>query len=405
MLRLKNYLPSYGREVFDPSYRYIVYYGGRGGAKSYTVARGLLLMGMEEPALNLCTREFANATDDSVHRLLRMTISDPNYPFFSDFYKVTSRRIVGKNGTEFIFKGLSTETITTLKSTPNIKRCWVEEGQSVKKHSWDILTPTIFRNKNAQIYVTFNPEFTDDVVYETFCGEHKPEDSYVKKVSWRDNPWFTDSMDKERKFMLKRDPELYQHIWEGECRSNSDAQIFKDKFSIDRFKVHSDWEGPYYGLDWGFSVDPMAIVEVWLDLENEIIYITREAGGLRIDLDNVPQLIKSIWRADEGRVIRADPSRPESISHIENKGIPIQAAVAWPGSIEDGIMYIRSWKKIVIHEDCRETREEFRKYCYHVDRLTGDITTKVADSFNHYIDATRYALEPFTLQSKSGGFR
>ncbi|CAN0605344.1 unnamed protein product, partial [Ectocarpus sp. 12 AP-2014] len=64
----------------------------------------------------------------------------------------------------------------------------------------------------------------------------------------------------------------------------------------------------------------------------------------------------------------------------------------WPGSIEDGIKFIRAYKKVVIHPECKSTIEEFRNYSYKKDRLTGDVLPDIIDDWNHNIDALRYAL-------------
>ena len=99
-------------------------------------------------------------------------------------------------------------------------------------------------------------------------------------------------------------------------------------------------------------------------------------------------------------VIRADSARPESISYLKRHGMPFAEGVPkWTGSVEDGITHLRSYKEIIVHPRCKEVLKEMRLYSYKVDRLTGDITTKLVDANNHYIDAIRYALNPM-IQGK-----
>ena len=70
------------------------------------------------------------------------------------------------------------------------------------------------------------------------------------------------------------------------------------------------------------------------------------------------------------------------------------AAPKWPGSVEDGIAHLRSYRQIVIHSRCERLIEETRMYSYKVDRLTGDVLPVIVDAWNHGIDAVRYALAP-----------
>ena len=77
----------------------------------------------------------------------------------------------------------------------------------------------------------------------------------------------------------------------------------------------------------------------------------------------------------------------------------------WPGSVEDGIQFLRSFAEIVIHPDCTEMQKEARLYSYKVDRLTGDVTSKVVDAHNHGWDAVRYAVAPMIKRKGSPALR
>src|ERR1700761_4987378 len=117
--------------------RYKVLVGGRGGGKSENIAQALLILGAMEPALILCTREVQRAIKDSVHAMLKQWIVKLE---LQSFYEVTETSIRGRNGTEFIFWGLS--NIDSLKSIAQVRYCWVEEAQVVSKASWDKLIPS-----------------------------------------------------------------------------------------------------------------------------------------------------------------------------------------------------------------------------------------------------------------------
>ena len=144
--------------LFNPkNSRYRVLYGGRGGAKSWGVARALLIKGAQAPLRILCAREFQTSIKDSVHKLLCDQIVDMG---LAGFYEITEKSIKGKNGTEFFFVGLR-NNVVNVKSIEGVDVCWVEEAQTVSRNSWNVLIPTI-RKEQSEIWVTFNPELETD---------------------------------------------------------------------------------------------------------------------------------------------------------------------------------------------------------------------------------------------------
>ena len=148
--------------LFEPM-RYKVLYGGRGGAKSWGVARALLVLGVKKPTRVLCAREFQNSIGQSVHKLLADQIVELK---LESFYEVTQTSIRGKNGTEFAFVGLKNNT-ANIKSYEGVDICWTEESASISRNSWNILIPTI-RKEGSEIWVTFNPELESDETYQRF---------------------------------------------------------------------------------------------------------------------------------------------------------------------------------------------------------------------------------------------
>ena len=80
---------------------------------------------------------------------------------------------------------------------------------------------------------------------------------------------------------------------------------------------------------------------------------------------------------------------------MARQGFPITAAAKWGGSVEDGIAYLKGFRKIYVHPRCVKTAEEFRRYSYKVDRKTKDVLPVLLDRDNHCIDAIRYALDGY----------
>jgi phage terminase large subunit len=234
--------------LFEP-HRYKVLWGGRGAAKSWGIARALEVLAAQKPLRILCGREIQKSLADSVHSLLKDQVAALG---LADFYEVQETRIIGRNGTEFIFAGLKTN-IASLKSLEAIDICWVEEAQTVSKASWDILIPTV-RKEGSEIWVSFNPLLETDDTYRRFVL-NTPPGAMVRKISWRDNPWFPDVLRIEKDHLQATDPQAYEHVWEGAPNSAITGAIFAEeikaaeaagricKVSIDRTRpVHTFWD-------------------------------------------------------------------------------------------------------------------------------------------------------------------
>jgi phage terminase large subunit len=205
--------------LFTPA-RYKVCYGGRGGAKSWNIARVLLLEGWKQPLRILCAREFQQSLKDSVHKLLLDQITEMG---LEQFYEVQQALIRGENGTEFTFEGLR-HNVNKIKSYEGVDRCWVEEADTVSKASWEVLIPTI-RKPGSEIWISFNPKLETDETYERFVVNPPPA-AIVRKVNWQDNPWFPDVLREEMELLKARDFDAYLNIWEGHCRVTLDGAIY-----------------------------------------------------------------------------------------------------------------------------------------------------------------------------------
>ena len=372
------------RQLYRSDKRYKVAYGGRGSGKSYGVAERFVLYAIKEPGVRLlCTKETQNSLSDSALAIIKRVIHDHG---LDDAFIQTKHGLSCKNGSEFIFRGL--QHPDRIKSLEGVKYCWVEEATKVSKEAWEILTPTI-RAEGSEIWVTFNPDQESDPTYQMFVSEPR-EDAEVVVINHDANKFFPDSLRQEMEWDKAHDHEKYLHIWEGQCRSFTEAQVFHGKWRTSTFDTPDDAQF-YFGADWGFSQDPTVLVRCYIS--DGILYIDHEAYGVGVDIDDTPALFETV--PDAARwTITADSARPETISYMQRHGFPkIRRALKGNNSVEDGIAFLRSFGEIVIHERCKHTADEFKLYSYKRDRLTGDILPVLEDKHNHAIDALRYAVE------------
>lgn len=387
--RMEGKLINPFAELWKP-HRYKVFYGGRGSGKSFAIAEALIVMSDIAKLRILCCREIQNSIRDSSYQLLKDTAYRLGIESHFRFLDQEIRN--EKTGSRFIFKGLLRNE-QSIKSVEGVDLCWCEEGQTISETSWQTLIPTI-RKQGSEIWVSFNPLQTDDPTTKRFI-ESPPPGAYVRKVNYDENPYFTEEMRAEMEYDKRTDYEKYLHIWEGYPRTFSDAQIFKGKFVVESFPDDL-WQSAdrlFFGADFGFARDPSTLVRCFI-YENRL-YVDYEAYGVGVEIDELPQLYRSVPESDKWP-IKGDEARPETISYLAKRcGFNISGAKKWKGSIEDGIAYLKSFDKIVIHPRCKHTADEFRLYSYKIDKVTNEILPIVLDKSNHCIDAIRYGLDGY----------
>lgn len=388
--------------VFEGEADYRGAYGGRGSAKTSSFAlmsavRGYAFGMSGRDGMLLCAREYMNSLEDSSFREVESAILSKDktgrykYPWLVDYYEIGKNFIRSRDGKiVYGFCGLR-YNIDSVKGKHRVLIAWVDEAEPVSAMAWDKLDATI-REDGSELWVTWNPESEDSETRKRFYLD-PPPNSKIAELNWRDNPWFPERLNRIRLRKQQADPERYLWEWEGQCLTMSDAQILSGKWEIREFEPGPDWDGPYYGLDFGFAQDPTALTRSWC--HDNCLWIEYEAGKVGLETDDIPAFMRDRVPGINEHTIRADSARPETISYLQRNGMSRCIGVKkWKGSVEDGIAHLRSYSKIIIHPRCEETAREARLYSYKIDRLSGDILPVVVDANNHYIDSIRYALEP-----------
>jgi phage terminase large subunit len=364
--------------------RYRAVHGGRGSAKSHSFAQSLVLKAAQEPLRIGCFREIQKSIRDSVKRLLDDKIRESGLE--SEFTS-TDTEIRGRNGSLFIFGGLRTNP-DAIKSAEGIDIAAVFEASRVSQRSWDLLIPTI-RKPGSEIWAEWNPENETDPVDVMFRGpDGAPPGSIVRQVNWQENPFFPPVLVQELEWDRKRDPDKYQHVWEGGYVRNSETRVFKN-WKVEEFDIDPEWI-MRQGADWGFSIDPSVLVQC--ALVGKTLYVAHEAYMVGCEIDSLPDLFMQVPDAERW-AITADSARPETISYMKRHGFPkMFQAVKGARSLEEGVEFLRSFD-IVVHPRCKHAISELTLYSYKTDPDTGMVLPVLEDKDNHVIDALRYACE------------
>jgi len=391
--------------VFEPFVRPSRYkgaWGGRGSAKSHTFAELLLKRCVAVPGTRVvCVREVQASLEQSVMRLIRDKIAA--FGLGLAFRELATHIETPGDGI-VIFQGMQNHTAESIKSLEGYDIAWVEEAQSLSQRSLNLLRPTI-RKDGSELWFSWNPRRPTDPVDAFLRSAPCPPDAVVVKANYSDNPFLPATLRAEMEWDRERDPDKYAHVWLGEYERNSEARVFKN-WRVEAFESPRD-ASFLFGGDFGFSVDPTTGVRAWA--KGRTLYVDDEVYQVGCEIDHTPALFDQLGRHDspartkmarEWRLI-ADSSRPETISYLRRNGYSrIRPARKGPGSVEEGIEFLKSYD-IVVHPRCVHTIDELTLYSFKTDPLTGLVIPQLEDKKNHVIDALRYAVE--AIRFKTGG--
>jgi phage terminase large subunit len=375
--------------------RYKVLYGGRGSAKSWSVAAALVMAATMRPLRVLCARETQKSIQESVHRLLKDTIERLEV---GHLFEVQESRILGVNGSDFSFAGIRQQGVANLKSFEGVDVCWVEEAHVVTKRSWDVLIPTI-RKPGSEIWITFNPELDTDETYTRFVLD-PPPNSWVAEVNYTANPWFPQELERERLEMLRRDPLGHDNIWAGKPRAAVEGAIYAAE--IDSLQKASRFTT--------VSHDPLLKTHTVWDLgwndQTVILMVQRAGSELRIinvlisrfstfesdieELRRLPYRWGTDWMPHDARA-KTKTSGGKSAEEIV-KAMGRKVEIVPNEYIETGIKFVRTMfpRLWVDNERGKDWLNALKRYRRHKSADGAKTGEPVHDDASHGADALRY---------------
>ena len=222
-------------------------------------------------------------------------------------FEVLHDRIITPGSGVITFQGMQDQSAESIKSFENFRIAWVEEAQTLSHRSLQMLRPTI-RAEGSEIWFSWNPRRKSDAVDE-FLRLKKPQNATVVQANWRDNPWWTTTLEAERRFDAENYPERYDHIWEGDYAKAFEGAYFSALLE----QARKD------GRIGRVPVDPVLPVKAFFDI-----------GGAGHSSDAM-----AVWMCQfVGREIRL-------LDYIEGVGQPLGYYAAE--------LRRRGWKDAVIH--------------------------------------------------------
>jgi len=373
----------------DYSHRLEVYYGGAGSGKSHGAFQKILLKALNEKRRVLVIRKVQSTLKHSVWSMMIKLISEVGYYEYCRI-NMTNFEIELPNGSLFLFKGL--DDVERVKSIDGIDDIVIEECTELVENDFTQLNLRLRSMKaNNQIYLMFNPISKKNWVYKYFFNGNAPKNAKMIQTTYQDNKFLPEDYKIELENLKDRNPAFYKIYALGEF-----ATLDKLIFPIYQTRIVSKDEvsglKKIVGLDFGYTNDPSAIIEGYYDEKNRRIYVTGEYVRKGMLNDEIAEVMIQLGLAKDKSY--ADSAEPKSIAEIKQKGINIEATVKGKDSVMQGIQWIQQ-NELIVDERCTKTLEELDNYTWKRDKKTQEYINEPTDTYNHCIDALRYALTKY----------
>jgi phage terminase large subunit len=384
------YLPYIGDTT-----RFQIFYGGASSGKSYFIAQRLVRDTMDGRS-TLVLRNTArylrgSCWNETVKAITRMRLTD-YFEIGKTEMLITSKR----RGSQILFAGL--DDVEKIKSiTPAngaLTDIWIEEATEIARDDFKQLEKRLRGESKhpKRITLSFNPIFKEHWLYTEFFGhwadggkEYKGDGLSILKTTFKDNRFLTDD---DRAALENEADEYYREVYSlGNWGTLGDV-IFRNWRTEDLSEQKRTFDNLYFGLDFGFSSDPCAVIKLHYDKAHKRIYILDEIYERGLTNTALAPILREFVG---NHYVTCDSAEPKSIKELQGLGIKALGAKKGPDSVMHGIQWLQG-HEIIVDIKCQHLKNEFQLYQWRKDK-DGNSLRVPEDRNQHGIDGIRYALE------------
>ena len=386
-------------DYWDFKGRYRVCKGSRASKKSKTTALNLIDRLIEYPQANiLVVRKVYSTLRDSCYAELYWATERLGVREDFDFKLSPLEMTYKPTGQKIYFRGLDDPIKITSITVKSGCLCWlwIEEAYEISSEGdFDMLDESIRgqvpEGLFKQVTITLNPWNERHWIKKRFF-DNPSNEVLAKTTTYLCNEWLDEGDMEMFRRMKEQNPRRYRvaglgewGIAEGLVYENWEEQDF-DAESLLRDKNIQ----PVFGLDFGYANDPTAIFFGLCDRGKRILYVADEVYKRGMSNEAIYELVEAKgWR--KARIV-ADSAEPKSIDRLRDLGLSrIRSARKGSDSIRCGIDLISDYR-LIINPRCVNFLTEISNYTWEKDRF-GNMINRPCDSFNHLMDAMRYAME------------
>ena len=394
-----NLNPKY-QSLFNTDTRYSVITGGRGSGKSFAVAVFLVLLTYEKNNKVLFTRFTMTSAGMSI---IPEFIEKLELMGVANQFSITKTEIINNlTGSSIYFSGIRTasgDQTAKLKSISGINTFVLDEAEELTdEESFDKIDYSIrAKGVKNRCLLILNPTTREHWIYQRFYQNRDIPDGFNGQkenvnyihTTYMDNlPHLSESFVKQVETMKVRRPDKFKHQIMGGWLQRAEGVVFTD-WQVGQF--NGDIDLMAWGLDWGFSRDSSALVKVAIDKDRKIIWLKEYLYKKGLVTSN---LYDECIRHAGKELIICDNSEPRLIAELSARGLNLSPTIKKKGSILSGIALMQDY---TINVDGENLVKEFNNYSWAINGI------KPIDSYNHLIDASRYAIQYMLTRSVPKG--
>lgn len=397
-------------QVYQPLFtendnvRYYILMGGRGGGRS-TVASQYALAKLRSTADYFRCAIMRYILGDIRNSIYREITDRAEENGVLDDLAITDTVMKIEYGSNSInavgFKKSSGDQKSKLKSLASYNCVIIEEADEIPEADFMQLDDSLRTVKgDIKIILLLNPPAKSHWIVQRWMKLLPTEtkgfydfqlkdgviDTVLIKSSYIDNiANIAQASVKQYETYKETKPDHYWNMVKGYVPETVIGKIFSNWQIVDTIPHEARLER--YGLDFGYSNDPTAIVAIYRYnggfILDEVAYLKGLSNKQIADtLLNVPQALTI-----------ADSAEPKSIDEIRSYGVNIIGSQKGQGSVNQGIQYVQD-QKISITARSRNGIKEYENYAWKIDK-DGNILNVPENGWDHFTDAVRYALESF----------
>ena len=394
-------------EIYEPIFftkaRHILIWGGRGRGGSFTCTQYFIHM-VTQPAYfrGYIMREVLGDIRESLWLDIKDRIEEAELTelFQLDESKMTATFLpTGNTIVSKGFKKASKKQTAKLKSLAGATHVLVEEMEEISEADFKQLDDTLRTTKTEDIQLIgiFNPPPKGHWIWRKWFNLQPAHiENYFRAVpkqipsllsvfsTYRDNidnlnASFINNLNQ----YLKDDPEYYYQMVEGLISEGVRGRIFKN------WKIAPCMPGlwpKFYGLDWGFSGDPLALVEC--ENHNRSLWVQQKIYKRGLTNDDLHQELIKLGISKRAPIV-ADSSQPKDIEDMRRRGWNIMAHK--PEAVRSRVKHMKQYEVHVV-ESSVDIWNEYENYANALDQFKNP-TEDPIDAFNHAMDAIGYSLD------------
>ncbi len=355
--------------------------GGTRSGKTYAILQYLIVKALQEEQNITIVRRTVPSLKRSVIKDFKEIMIDVGI-WSNDSYNISDRVYTFSNGSLISF--VNTDDAEKLRGVKS-DILFIDEASEQHEESYFQLSI----RTSGEIILAYNPTVSP------YHFLRSMDDVEIFKTTYKDNPYLPQVMIKEIEALRQKNPKYWEIYGLGNYNVN-DKAVFQNFQILEELPVH---ELVGFGLDFGFSQDPTALVAV--HRHHDMIYVRELMYDTGLTTQDIINKLKSlnIGRQDE---IWADSAEPRLIEEIYRSGFNIKPVKKGPDSIRFGISVLQNFG-ITVSKASTHMIDELYGYEYITDK-NGVVLDKPQDFNNHLIDALRYlAMSRLSIKQKNKG--